>query len=113
MAVLATGWRIWPAVRYEGLRPKTVPCVFAVLLRSRKPKQHTAINDDSPKPKKRGKQPKTPKTKKKKKTKTPKKTKPKKSKKTKPKKTKKPKKPLFHYPSRKALEIYTNGRVLK
>ena len=54
-----------------------------------------------------------PKKSKTKKTKTPKKPKPKKSKEPKPRKPKKPKKTLFHYSSRKALEIYTNGRVLK
>ena len=57
---------IWIAmlITQHGLRPKTVPCVFAVLLRSRKPKQHTAINDDSPKPKKRVNNPKPKKSKK-------------------------------------------------
>ena len=58
--------------QFFGLRPKTVRCVFAVLFRSRKPKQHTAIKDDSPKPKKA-----------------------KKTKKSKPKKTKKNKKNII------------------
>ena len=56
---------------------------------------------------KKGKQPKTQKQKNKENENT-KKTKPKKSKKIKTKKTKQPKKTLFHYSSRKALEIY-NG----
>ena len=63
--------------------------------------------------KKGGNNPKPQKQKKTKKTKTPKKNKTKKIKKNKTKKTQKNKKTLFHYSSRKALEIYTNGRVLK
>ena len=74
-----------------GLRPKTIPCVFAVLHQPRTPKQHIAVNNDSPKAKKRTNQHKQIKrnnTKKQQKHKT-------KKNKTKKTKTKKPKKPIF------------------